>query len=113
MKILIFCGKDLLKQLKMKQKKKREIFRNLLVASGASALGRMLTGKGMLKAGYENKEGKGMFRAGYGSSIFIPPHPLTNFKIKKYYQNESSFSRVDSRGNLPKNNKGWHICNKL
>ena len=27
----------------------------------------MLTGKGMLRAGYGNKKGKGMLRAGYGS----------------------------------------------
>ena len=29
--------------------------------------GNMLTGKGMLRAGYGNKKGKGMLRAGYGS----------------------------------------------
>ena len=46
----------------------------------------MLTGKGILRAGYGNKEGKGMLRAGYGSKDFesknfflIPLHPLTNF----------------------------------
>ena len=27
----------------------------------------MLTGKGMLRAGYGNKKGKGMLRAGYGN----------------------------------------------
>ena len=59
----------------------------------------MLTGKGILRAGYGNKEGKGILRANYGfkgSSIkdfqfflkkLIPPHPLTNFEIQKYYQN--------------------------
>ena len=30
----------------------------------------MLTGKEMLRAGYENKEGKGILRAGYGSKKF-------------------------------------------
>ena len=29
----------------------------------------MLTGKGVLRAGYGNKDGKGMSRADYGSSI--------------------------------------------
>ena len=29
--------------------------------------GNMLTGKGMLRAGYGNKKGKGMLRAGYGN----------------------------------------------
>ena len=41
----------------------------LLGISGASLLGNMLTGKGMLIAGYRNKEGKRILRAGYGSSI--------------------------------------------
>ena len=31
--------------------------------------GNKLTGKGMLRTSYGNKEGKGVLRAGYGSSI--------------------------------------------
>ena len=30
------------------------------------------------------------------------PHPLTNFEIQKYYDNEPGFNRVFSRKNLPK-----------
>ena len=30
----------------------------------------------------------------------IPPHPLTNFEIQVYYQNEPPFSGVYSRDNL-------------
>ena len=44
----------------------------------------MLTGKGVLRAGYGNKDGKGMSRADYGSSIkkkVISPHPFSNFEI--------------------------------
>ena len=46
----------------------------LLGTLGASLLGNMLTGKGMLRAGYGNKyfqskEGKGILRAGYGSKM--------------------------------------------
>ena len=37
----------------------------LLGTLGASLLGNMLTGKGMLRTGYVNKEGKGILRAGY------------------------------------------------
>ena len=37
------------------------------------------------------RAGEGIVRAGYGSSIkrkaLIPPHPLTNFEIKEYYEN--------------------------
>ena len=30
------------------------------------------------------------------------PHPLANFKIQKYYENEPSFNGVFARNNLPK-----------
>ena len=32
----------------------------------------------------------------------MPPHPLTNFEIQKYYKNEPRFNGVFSRDNLPK-----------
>ena len=32
----------------------------------------------------------------------MPPHPLTNFEIQKYHQNERRFNGVFSRCNLPK-----------
>ena len=31
----------------------------------------------------------------------FPPHPLTNFEIQEYYQNEPRFNGVFSRDNLP------------
>ena len=31
----------------------------------------------------------------------MKPHPLTNFKIQKYYENEPRFNGVSSRDNLP------------
>ena len=31
----------------------------------------------------------------------MPPHPLTNFEIQKYYKNEPRFNDVYSRDNLP------------
>ena len=37
-------------------------------------------------------------------------HPLTNFVIQKYYQNEHKFNSVYSRNNVPK--KCWGICNE-
>ena len=30
----------------------------------------------------------------------MSPHPLTNFKIQKFYQNEPKFNSVYSRNNL-------------
>ena len=34
--------------------------------------------------------------------FLMPPHPLTNFEIQRYYQNEPRFNGVFSRNNLPK-----------
>ena len=81
----------------------------LLGTLGASLLGDLLTknlsGKGLIRAG------EGTVRAGYGSKrsflkkILTPTsHPLTNFEIQEYYQNESRFNGVFSRDTLPNNN---------
>ena len=44
--------------------------------------------------------------------FLMPPLPLTNFEIQKYYQNEPRFNGVFLRNNLPKKIKGWGIRNK-
>ena len=72
----------------------------LLGILGASFLGNMLAGKGGIRAK------KGKIRAGYGSKsslkkILIPTHPLTNFEIQAYYENEPRFNGIYSRDNLP------------
>ena len=42
----------------------------------------------------------------------MPPHPLTNFEIQKYYKNESKFNGVYSRDNLPDKIKdGAYVIN--
>ena len=41
----------------------------------------------------------------------MPPHPLTNFEIQKYFQNELKFNGVYSRNNLPKIKKGAYVIN--
>ena len=42
----------------------------------------------------------------------MSPHPLTNFEIKRYYQNEPKFNGVFSRDNLPKKIKdGAYVIN--
>ena len=44
----------------------------------------------------------------------FPPHPLTNFEIQEYYQNEPRFNGVFSRDNLPNNNNvknGAYVIN--
>ena len=39
------------------------------------------------------------------------PHPLTNFEIQTYYQNEPRFNAVYSRNNLPKIKDGAYVIN--
>ena len=41
----------------------------------------------------------------------MPPHPLTNFEIQKYYQNEPRFNGVYSRDNLPRIKDGAYVIN--
>ena len=42
----------------------------------------------------------------------MKPHPLTNFKIQKYYENEPRINGFYSRNNLPKKIKdGTYIIN--
>ena len=41
----------------------------------------------------------------------MPPHPLTSFEIKKYYENEPRFNGVYSRDNLPRIKDVEYIIN--
>ena len=42
----------------------------------------------------------------------MPPHPLTNFEIQKYYENEPRFNGVFSRDNMAKKIKdGAYVIN--
>ena len=41
----------------------------------------------------------------------MPPHPLINFEIQKYYENELKFNGVYSRNNLSKIKDGAYIIN--
>ena len=68
-------------------------------------------GKGTIRAG------EGTIRAGYGSTRpslkknLIPPHPLTNFEIQAYYQNEPRCNGIFSRDNLPERSSTNKIKN--
>ena len=92
----------------------------LLVTLGATLLGNILASNGVIaksvteetKSKREgrgiNRPGEGIATAGYGNKktqqneFLMPPHPLTNFEIHKYDQNEPWFNGVYSRDNLPK-----------
>ena len=41
----------------------------------------------------------------------MPLHPLSNFGIQKYYQNEPKFNGVYSKNNLPKIKDGEYVLN--
>ena len=63
------------------KEQKGEFLGMLLSTLVASLLGNMLTGKGILRAGYGNKEGKGILRAGYGSK----GSSMNYFQFKKCF----------------------------
>ena len=79
----------------------------LLGTLGESLLGKLLSGKGTLRAGERT------IRAVEGiKKALIPPYLLTNFEIKDYYENDSRFDGVYSRNNLPKTIKnGPYVIN--
>ena len=75
----------------------------LLGTLGASLLGDVLS-KGL--------SGSGVIRAGGGTIRAGTMHPLTNFEIQEYYQNEPRFNGVFSRDNLPNSIKnGAYVIN--
>ena len=48
----------------------------------STLLGNMLSGKGVLRAGYRNKQGEGVIRAGYNSSV--QENSINSIKNLKY-----------------------------
>ena len=94
--------KGVTKTIKNETKEQKGGFLSMLLGTlGASLLGNLLSGKGIVRAGsgrrsldystsYRSKKGKGIVRARYGKEwdSLMLPHPLTNFEIQKYYQNE-------------------------
>ena len=51
------------------KEQKRGFLSMSLGTLGASLLGNLLTGKGVVRAGYGNTKGKGVVRAGYGNQL--------------------------------------------
>ena len=105
--------KRISKTIENETKEQRGGFLSMLLGTlGASLLGNLLSGKGMIRAG------EGIARAGEenGSkknlNFLLPFHPLTNIEINKYYANEPKFNSVYSRNNLPKTiKKGAYVIN--
>ena len=103
--------KGVTKTIKNETKEQKGGFLSMLFGTlGASLLGNLLSGKGIVRAV------EGMLKASYGSSIkekaLTPPQSLTNFEIKEYYENERRFNDVYSRDNLLKTIKnGAYVIN--
>ena len=89
--------KGVIKTIENETKEQRGGFFSMLLGTlGASLLGNLLTGKGMMRAG------EGIVRAGEGSAtsrakgegskknlnLLLPFHPLTSIEISEYFANE-------------------------
>ena len=67
------------KTIEKERKKLKGGFLGMLILTlGASLLGNILTGKGIVRGGYGNKEEKGISKAGYGSPDHLFPTPSFN-----------------------------------
>ena len=103
--------KGVTKTIENETKEQRGGFLSMSLGTlGASLLGNLLTGKGMMRAG------EGIVRAGEGAkknlNSLVPFHPLTNIEINENYINEPRFNSIYSRNNLPKKNKkGAYVTN--
>ena len=100
--------KGITKTIKNETKEQKGGFLSMLLGTlGANLLGNLLTGKGIVRAGSGNKKKKRNCKSWYWKTMefLIPPQPLTNFEMQKYYKNEPEFNGVFSRNNLPKKKK--------
>ena len=96
-------------------KEQRGGFLSMLLGTlGASLLGDILSGKGVIRAGEVTiKAGYGSKRPSLKKNLTFPAHPSTNFEIQEYYQNEPRFNGVFSRDNLPNSIKNGAYVNNL
>ena len=98
--------KGVTKTIENETKEQRGGFLSMLLGTlGASLLGNLLSGKGIVRAGEGVKKKNQKFS-------LMPFHPLTNIEINEYYKNEPRFNGVYSRNNLPKTiKKGAYVIN--
>ena len=104
--------KGVTKTIKNETKDQKGGFLSMFLGTlGASLLGDLLTKK---LSGKGTVRGEGTIRAGEGikKKALISPHPLTNFEVEEYYENEPRFNGVYSRDNLPETIKnGAYVIN--
>ena len=90
------------------KKQKRGLLSMLLGTLGASLLGNLLSGKGIVRAGSKNIKEKCLWKQ---NGFLMSPYPLANFEIKGYHQNQCQFNGVYSRNNLPEKIK--HVASVI
>ena len=91
--------KGVTKTIKNETKEQKGGFLSMLLGIlGASLLGILLPGKGINCKSWLWKT----------MGFLIPPHPLPNFEMQKYYEDEPRFNGIYSRNNLPKKNRMRH-----
>ena len=107
--------KGVTKTIKNETKVQKEGFLSISFGTlGASLLGNILAGKGIVRAGsdlrslnsstsYRKKKRKRNCKSWLWKRIafLMLPHPLINFKMQTNYHNEPIFNGVYSRNNLP------------
>ena len=108
--------KGVTKTIKNEIKVQKVGFLSMLLGTlGATLLGNLLAGKGIVRASsgrrsltsstsYGNKKKKRNCKGWLWKRMgfLMSPHPLTNFEIQKYYQYEPRFNGVILRDNLQK-----------
>ena len=113
--------KGVSKTIENETKEQRRGFLSMLLGTlGASFLGNLLTGKGIMRVGDGIvRAGDGIVRASAGKgskknplNSLLPFDPLKHIEINEYYKNEPRFNGVYSRNNLPnKIKKGAYVIN--
>ena len=92
------------KTIKNEAKEQKGGFLSMLLGTlGASLLESLLTSKDTIRAGECTIRSRTWF--------LMLPHPLINFEIQRYYQNEPKFNGVYSRNNLPKIKDEAYVIN--
>ena len=86
--------KGVKKTIENETKEQRGGFLSVLLGTlGASLLGNLLSGKGMMRTG----EGSGSKK---NLNSLLPFNPLTNIEVNEYYANEPRFNGVYSRDSI-------------
>ena len=106
--------REITETIKNETKKQNRGFLIMLLGTlGASLLGNLLVGKGIVRPGSGNKKKRNCKSWHWKRMGFLmPAHPLKNFETQRYYQNDPRFNGVFSRNNLPKKIKdGAYVIN--